>query len=194
MSEYELLAERRDPNDPTFTFGNRFKRIAWQLTWLIGARWTPPPLHKWRVMLVNLFGGRVAMTAHVYSSVEIWAPWNLEIKPFGSLGRRVRCYNIAPVSIGFKAIVSQGAYLCTGTHDYRDPAFPLIAKPLSVGARAWICADAFVGPGVAVGEGAVLAAAAVAFDDLDAWAVYVGNPAQRSRSRPMIVDDSAGLG
>jgi putative colanic acid biosynthesis acetyltransferase WcaF len=190
VSELELLAARRDPNDPTFTLTNRFKRIAWQLAWIIGARWTPPPLHKWRVLLLNLFGAQVAKSAHVYPSVEIWAPWNLEIQPFGSLGRHVRCYNSARVCIGYKAIVSQGAYLCTGTHDYRDPSFPLIAKPVSVGARAWICADAFVGPGVVVGEGAVLGAAAVAFEDLDAWAVYLGNPAHRHRSRPVVTDAS----
>jgi putative colanic acid biosynthesis acetyltransferase WcaF len=190
VSELELLTERRDPNDPTFTLENRLKRVAWQLAWIIAARWTPPPFHKWRVMLLNWFGADVARSAHVYSSAEIWAPWNLTILPFGSLGRRVRCYNIARVTIGYKAVVSQGAYLCTGTHDYRDPAFPLVARPVSVGARAWICADAFVGPGVVVGEGAVLSAAGVAFQDLDAWSVYLGNPARRHRDRPIVTDPS----
>lgn len=186
MDKLELLADRRTMNSPTFTLGNRMRRVLWQLVWLVLARWTPPPFHRWRVMLLNLFGGRVAASAHVYASVKVWAPWNLEVATFGSLGPEVRCYNIATVTIGHKAVVSQGAYLCTGTHDYRDPAFPLIAKSIHVGARAWICADALVGPGVSVGEGAVLAAAGVAFQDLDAWTVYVGNPAVKFRDRPLI--------
>jgi len=186
LNDLGLIAERQGPNEPTFTLKNRLMRALWQVTWIIGARWTPPPMHRWRVMLINLFGARVASSAHVYSSVKIWAPWNLEILPFGSLGPNVQCYNIARISIGCRTIVSQGAYLCTGTHDHRDPDFPLIAKPISVGDRAWICANAFVGPGVKVAVGAVLSAAGVAFHDLDAWTVYVGNPAQPHNRRPII--------
>lgn len=188
MNNLDLIANRRSPNAPSFSIKNRLQRSVWQVVWLLGARWTPPPLHLWRVFLLRMFGARVARSAHVYSNVEIWAPWNLEIHPFGSLGRGVRCYNIAKLSIGYKAVVSQGAYLCTGTHDFRDPAFPLIAKPITVGARAWICAHAFVGPGVIVGEGAVLGAMAVAVNDLDKWTVYAGNPAVAGRARPPIDD------
>jgi putative colanic acid biosynthesis acetyltransferase WcaF len=188
VTDLDLTADRRSLNDPSFTLSNRIRRSLWQLAWLVAARWTPPPLHRWRVILLNLFGARIDSSAHVYSSVKIWAPWNLEIAPFGSLGPQVRCYNIARISIGYKAIVSQGVHLCTGTHDYRDPAFPLVARPLSVGARSWICADAFVGPGVTVGEGAVLSAAGAAFHDLEPWTVYVGNPAVVYRNRPVISD------
>jgi putative colanic acid biosynthesis acetyltransferase WcaF len=188
MSDLDIIADRRSPNGPTFSLKNRILRSMWQVLWTLGARWTPPPFHLWRVLMLKSFGARVSLSAHVYASVDVWAPWNLEIHPYGSLGRGVRCYNIAKVSIGYKATVSQGAYLCTGSHNYRDPAFPLIAKPLSIGARAWICADAFVGPGVNVGEGAVLAAAGVAFRDLDKWTVYSGNPAVARRARPPIDD------
>jgi len=85
-------------------------------------------------------------------------------------------------------VVSQGAYLCTGSHDYRDPEFPLIAKPITVGRRAWVCADAFVGPGVAVGDGAILAARGAAFDNLAPWTISRGNPAVVLHQRPVIDD------
>jgi putative colanic acid biosynthesis acetyltransferase WcaF len=188
MNDLGLITDRQHPNAPTFSLKNRIMRVLWQFVWLAAARWTPPPLHLWRVLLLRAFGARVDLSAHIYSSVEIWAPWNLEILAFGSLARNVRCYNIAKISIGYKAIVSQHAYLCTGTHDYRDPAFPLIAKPLSIGSRAWICAGAFVGPGVNVGEGAVLGAAGVAFKDLTKWTVYAGNPAVVQRARTPLKD------
>lgn len=187
MSDLQLT-ERDDYNAPTFTLGNRIKRTLWRLVWVLVASWTPPPLHFWRIMLLNVFGAQVARSARVYGSVEVWAPWNLEVAEFGTLGPRVRCYNIARISIGYKVVVSQGAYLCTGTHNYLDPEFPLTARPITVGERAWVCAETFVGPGVNIGAGAVLGAASVANRDLDAWTVYSGNPAEARRKRPVMTD------
>jgi len=189
MIELGLTGGKRSFTGATFTLGNRIKRGIWQLAWIAFARWTPPPLHAWRVFLLNLFGARIAKSAHVYSSVSIWAPWNLQISALGTLGRGVQCYNIAPVSIGYKTVISQGVHLCTGTHDYLNPNFPLTARPISIGDRAWICADAFIGPGVTVGEGAILGAAGAAFHDLNSWTIYVGNPAIPKRARPVITDE-----
>ena len=90
--------------------------------------------------------------------------------------------------IGSRAVISQGAQLCTGTHDYRVAAFPLIAKPIYIGNRAWVCANAFVGPGVTIANGAVLAAVGVTFRDLDEWSIYMGNPAIKVKSRPKLLD------
>jgi len=82
-----------------------------------------------------------------------------------------------------RTIVSQRAYLCAGSHDISSPAFQLIAKPISIGDDVWIAAEAFVGPGVAVGDGSVLSARACAFSDLEPWTVYRGNPAVPFKAR-----------
>ncbi len=190
MDNLGILRRKHGFVGPTFSIANRIRRLLWFSTWLIMARWTPPGMHKWRVLLLNLFGARVSSKAYVYGSVRIWAPWNLEMLPFGTLGPEVRCYNIARVTIGFKAVVSQGAHLCTGSHDYRDSAFPLIAQPISILDRAWVCADAFVGPGVVIGRGAVLAAASVTFEDLNPWTIYLGNPAEAHKYRDVIDDEA----
>lgn len=184
----DLLTDKQGFVGPTFSVSNRLKRVVWKFCWLFAARWTPPPLHRWRIFLLRLFGAQVSWKAYVYPDVEVWAPWNLSIDDYGTLARGVVCYNIAPVSIGSRAIASQGAHLCTGTHDYRDPAFPLISKAITIGSRAWICAGAFVGPGVTIADGAILAAAGVTFRNLEPWTIYVGNPAMPQRSRPIIVD------
>jgi putative colanic acid biosynthesis acetyltransferase WcaF len=184
----DLLTNKQAFVGPTFSLSNRLKRIVWQLFWHLAARWTPPPLHRWRIFLLRLFGAQISWKAYVYPNVEIWAPWNLCIDDFGTLARGVVCYNIAPVRIGARAIISQGVHLCTGTHDYRNPNFPLIAKPINIGIRAWVCAGAFVGPGVTIADGAILAAAGVTFHDLEAWTIYIGNPAIPMRARPKIVD------
>ena len=68
----------------------------------------------------------------------------------------------------------------------RTLIFPLISKRVEIGPYAWICVRAIVLPGVSCGEGAVLGAGAVCAKDLEAWTVYVGNPAREvSKRRPL---------
>jgi putative colanic acid biosynthesis acetyltransferase WcaF len=85
--------------------------------------------------------------------------------------------------MGSHAIVSQQAYLCGATHDYEDPAFRLIASPITLGAYSWVCARATVQPGVNLGEGAVLALGSVATRHLEPWTVYGGVPARKIKAR-----------
>jgi len=99
------------------------------------------------------------------------------------LGPQVDCYNVAKVSLGEGATVSQRAFLCTAGHDIHSTDFVLTHKPISIGANAWVAAQAFVGPGVAIGEGAVVAACAVAVKDVKAWEVVAGNPAKKVGQR-----------
>jgi len=94
---------------------------------------------------------------------------------------------MAPISLGSYALVSQGAYLCAGTHDVDDPNFQLVTKPILIGNNAWVAAEAFVGPGVTIGNGAVLGARAVTFKNLDDGVIYVGNPARSVRKREWIM-------
>ncbi len=189
-SDFDLIENKEGFVGPTFNLSNRISRLIWQSVWLLAARWTPVSLHRWRIFLLRLFGASISYRAYVYPSVNIWAPWNLKMDDYATLAAGVNCYNIAKVNMKKRAIVSQFAYLCTGTHDYRDRAFPLFAKPIEIGERAWICTSAFVGPGVTVGDGVVLAAASVAFKNLESWHVYVGNPAVVQSARPMIVDSN----
>ena len=147
------------------------------MVWLLFAAWTPPALHRWRILLLRVFGAEVAWSAFVYGSARIWYPANLVMAAGATLGPGTICYSMAPIRIGSKAVVSQRAHLCCGTHDIHGPQFQIQARSISIGDYAWICAEAFVGPGVQVGEGAVLAARAVSFRDIDSWQVHRGNPA-----------------
>jgi putative colanic acid biosynthesis acetyltransferase WcaF len=122
---------------------------------------------------------------HIYETVRIAMPWNLRIGDWSALGDRAEIYNLGPVLIGRRVTISQRAHLCAGTHDYTDEAMPLVKKGIRIGDSAWICADAFVGPGVTVEEGAVLAARGVAVKDIPAWKVCGGNPARVIKDRVM---------
>jgi putative colanic acid biosynthesis acetyltransferase WcaF len=168
---------------PSFSLGNRLSRALWLVAWTVLARWTPPAARRWRVLLLNLFGARVHPSSVVYASAVIWYPPYLTMAAGSVMGPGVRCYCMAPISLGEGAIVSQRAHLCAGTHDIDDPEFQLEVHPIWIGASAWVGAEAFVGPGVRIGEGAVLGARGVAASDLEAGSVYAGNPARFLRKR-----------
>ena len=167
----------------SFTLRNRLYRLVWMITWVLLASWTPTPMHRWRMFLVRLFGGQTTRTGSLYPSARIWSPVNFEMGDKACVGPDAKIYSMAKITLEPYALVSQGAHVCAGTHDIEDPNFQLQARPIVIGARAWIAAEAFVGPGVTVGRGAVLGARACAFRDLDPWTVYVGNPAKPLRAR-----------
>ena len=139
-----------------------------------------------------LFGAKIVRTAGVYPSVRIWYPGNLEIGEFSCLGRRVNCYIIDRITIGAYALVSQGGgHLCAGSHEIGDPNFQLFSRPIVIEPQAWVAAEAFVGPDVTVGEGALLGARGVAFRTLEPWTVYAGNPAEPLKKR--IIREGGGV-
>jgi putative colanic acid biosynthesis acetyltransferase WcaF len=168
---------------PSFSLSNRLLRAMWSITWLLLASWTPPPLHPWRRFLLRLFGAQIASTARIYGSSRIWYPPNLEMGAYSVLGWNTICYCQDKITLKDFANVAQWSHLCAGTHDIDDPGFQLITKPILIERHAWIAADAFVGPGVTLGEGSVLGARGVAFKDLEPWTVYAGNPAKIVRKR-----------
>lgn len=168
---------------PAFSLQNRLMRLVWNLCWLLLYRISPRPFHAWRSMLLRAFGAKLGRKCHFYPASKIWAPWNLICDDQVAVGDGAEIYNPAPIQLGSHAIVSQGAYICGATHDFDDPAFPLLAYSTTIGPYAWICARACVSPGTQVGEGAVLGLASVASKDLEPWGVYAGTPAVKVKQR-----------
>ncbi|WP_244480287.1 putative colanic acid biosynthesis acetyltransferase [Rhizobium sp. Root1220] len=168
---------------PSFSLRHRLLRAFWSIVWTLLATWTPPPLYRWRSFLLRMFGARLAANVRVHASAKIWYPPNLIVDDNALIGPRVICYAMAPIHIRRNAVISQGAHLCAGTHAVDDPDFQLEARPITIGVNAWVAAEAFVGPGVILEEGAVLGARGVAFKDIAAWTVCAGNPARVLRMR-----------
>lgn len=183
-----LDARATGAGGPSFSLGNRIRRSVFMLVWAVAASWTPPPLHAWRCAILRAFGAKIGRGVRIYGSTIVWLPANLEIGADAIIGPRVRLYNQGRITIGAGAVVSQGAHICASSHDVADPHFQLVLRPITIGARAWVAADAFVGPNVVVGEGAVLGARGVAVRSLDAWTIYGGNPALPIKPRVMRED------
>jgi len=177
---------------PSFPLRNRLARLVWNLAWVLFFRFTPVFLHAWRAALLRAFGARVGRGAHVYPGVRIWAPWNLEVGAEAGIADGVTLYSQDRITIGRRAVVSQGSHLCTGTHDHARPGHPLVTRPIRVGDLAWVAAEAFLLPGVAVGEGAVIGARSVVTRDMPAWTVCAGNPCRPLRKREWTDDFGTG--
>jgi len=171
---------------PVFSFKQRMARFTWLICWSILYRLSPRPFHRWRALLLRLFGAKMGPNCHFYPTSRVWAPWNLLCEDMVTAGDGAEIYNPAPVHLRSHAILSQNSYLCGAAQDFDDPAFPLLAYTMEVGAYAWICARACVGPGVQVGEGAVLGLASAATSDLQPWGVYGGVPAIKLKERKRV--------
>lgn len=176
MTDMELVSFR-------ISLLNKFGRIIWTFIWFLLYRPSPIVCHGWRRFLLRRFGAKVGLRVHPYPTARIWAPWNLVMEDDACLSHNVICYNVAPVYLGKRVTVSQYSHLCTATHDYTDPFLPLLVAPIRIEGFAWVTADVFVGPGVTIGEGAVVNARSSVFSDIEAWTVAKGYPAKSYKKR-----------
>lgn len=99
------------------------------------------------------------------------------------MGPRTQIYNLGAFTLGNRSIISQDVYVCGGTHDYTSPTYPLLRRDVVIEDDVWICAGAFIGPGVRIGQGAVVGARAVVVKDVPPWTVVAGNPAREIKKR-----------
>ncbi len=141
---------------------------------------TPYALKRW---VLRRFGARIGPRVLIKPSVHIKYPWHLEIGENAWIGERVWIDNFVTVRIGANAVVSQGAYLCTGNHDWSDPGMGLVVKPVTVEGGAWVGAFARVAPGVTVGTEAVVTLGSVLLENAAPRGIYTGNPAALVRTR-----------
>lgn len=144
-------------------------------TWLPGSRW--------RVGLLRLFGARVGNGVVIKPGARVKFPWRLKIGDHSWIGERAWLDDLCEISIGSNCCISQGAYLCTGNHDWSDPSFGLILKPIVLCDGSWVGAHAVVCLGVTLGEQAVAAAGSVVTKDIPEFEIHAGNPAAYKRRR-----------
>jgi putative colanic acid biosynthesis acetyltransferase WcaF len=152
-----------------------------QLWWIVQSTLfgcSPQFMYGWRRALLRLFGAEIGSNVLVRPSVRVTYPWKLKVGNHSWIGDNVELYTLGAITIGSHAVVSQGSYLCTGTHDYRDLSFRIEARPIVVRDEAWIAAQVFVAPGICIGKGAVVGARSLVLTDIPDGAVAMGHPAR----------------
>jgi len=171
---------------PSFSFGNRMLRVLWGFISFFLFQYSPKPLHAWRSFLLRCFGAKVGQGVHVYPKVKIWAPWNLELSDECGIGNGVILYSQDKIRIGRRTVISQGAHLCAGTHDYSKSGFPLVTMPIDIGDNVWIATEAFVHPGITIGKGCIIGARAVVTGDMPEEMICAGHPCKPIKARSFI--------
>jgi len=168
-------------------YGKRelIERELWSLVECTFFRLSFRSWHGFRARLLRWFGADIPRPDQVviFPSVRIVFPRKLRMAPRSMVAHRVKLYNLAPIVLDYGANISQDCHLCAGTHDYNRWSMPLIARPIVIGANAWLGAEVFVGPGVTVGELCVVGARSVVVKDLPSRQVCVGNPCRPVRAR-----------
>lgn len=170
-------------NYTLFVRKSRFIRLIWTFAWFFGGAFPKGFGHKWRVLLLRLFGAKIHKSARIYSSASIYYPKNLIMEENSCLGPNVNCYNVALIKLGKNSLVSQGAHLCSASHEISYLSKPLIASPIIIDNDAWVTSDVFIGMGVTIGEGAVVGARSAVFRNVEPWTVVGGNPAKFLKKR-----------
>ena len=182
MTQSAIRTDRRScPSE--HSAASKVLRLLWGVFWLLLFRPCPWIFHAPRRMLLRLFGAKVGRGVQVMPSVKIWAPWNLTIGDFSTVSHGVDLYSVDRFEIGSHATVSQRAFICTAGHEIDHPNMPLITAPVKISDGAWICAEAYVHPGVTVGTDAVAGVRSVVLKDVPDRQVVAGNPAKKIRER-----------
>lgn len=172
-----------------YTFLNRLPRFLWLATQAVLFRpFRSTIFNRWRIFLLRLFGAKIGKGCKVGATARIWAPWNLTMGNYVCLADGVDCYSADRITLGDYSAVSQRAYLCAASHDISTLSRPLTSAPITISKHAWVCAEAYIGAGVSVGEGAVVAARSVVVRPVDPWIVVAGNPARKVKDR--VVSDT----
>lgn len=166
------------------SFFNQFIRLIWIITWFLFAKPFPARLFNfWKILLLKLFGAKIGAKSVIYSNAIIYQPWKLKMGSNSCIASNANIYNVDDVIIGDNVTISQGAYICTATHNYDSIDFELITKTVIIEDNVWVAADAFVNLGVTLGNGAVIAARAYVYKDVSALDIVGGNPAKFIKKR-----------
>ena len=150
---------------------------------LVQTSWLP--FRSVKVAILRLFGAKIGRGVNVKPGVKIKFPWRLIVGDYVWLGENVWIDNLATVTIESHVCISQGAYLCTGNHDWSDQQFGLKIGEIYLQEGCWIGAKTAIAPNVVVGRGAILTLGSTALRSLEPMMIYTGNPAQAIKARKM---------
>jgi len=140
-------------------------------------------MYEWRNFLLKMFGAKIGNGVKVRSSASFTYPWKVSIGENSWIGDNVKLYSLDEIKIGSNCVISQESYLCTGSHNLKDPHFGLITKPIVIKDGAWVASDVFIYPGVTIHELAVVAARSTVIKDVNYNEVHAGSPAKFIKNR-----------
>lgn len=140
-------------------------------------------MYGWRRFLLRSFGAKIGRGVILRPTMRTQFPWKVSIGDYSWIGDDVVLYSLGPISIGKNVVISQKGYLCTGSHDYTKPDFPIFFQAIHIEDECWLATDVFVGPGVRIGKGTVVGARSSVFKSLPPNKICIGSPVNVIRDR-----------
>lgn len=171
-----MRLDRYDNSDFSRGASKLTEVLWWVVRSLIFATWFPIPSGI-KVAALRVFGAKVGRDVVIRSRVNITFPWRLTIGDHVWIADEVLILSLAPVTIGSHVVISNRAFLCTGSHRFRSENFDLVTRPIMVGNSCWIASQVFIAPGVTLGPNTMCAAGAVVLKDAGPDVLLIGNPA-----------------
>jgi putative colanic acid biosynthesis acetyltransferase WcaF len=165
---------------------NLFFRMLWYLVNAVLMQNHLNPSSKIKVIALKTFGAKIGKGVILKPGVSVKYPWNLRIGDHTWIGENAWLDSLAPIILKSHVCISQGAYICTGNHDWKDTAFGLIVKPIVIEDGAWVGSRSMVMPGVTIASHSVITAGSVVSKDTEPFCIYTGNPAQKVRERKLV--------
>jgi maltose O-acetyltransferase len=127
-----------------------------------------------------LLGG-VGEGARIESPFHCAYGFNITLGPGVFLNAGCVILDTAPVTIGAGTLLGPGVHIYCPEHHKeaaRRRAGLEIARPVAIGANAWIGGGAIILGGIRIGDDAIVGAGSVVTRDVPAGATVVGNPAR----------------
>ncbi|MCL4222609.1 MAG: hypothetical protein KJZ65_14715 [Phycisphaerales bacterium] len=169
----ETATERALRKTP-WTLKQNIARTVWmtlgRLAWFL--------LPKFRSSLIRLFGGDVGKNCTFGGSVEVTIPWNVTIGDNVRVRHGAIIYSLGEITIGDNCVLDARSHLCAGTHDMSDPSFPLVKLPITIGDNCIIGIDAYIAPGVDIGDHCRVWPRASVYKSFPPGTSLRGNPAK----------------
>ncbi len=160
----DVAVPERDLNSFTGAGYDKGRSLLWQAAWfatmnLVFMKWWLPA--RFRPAILRAFGAQIGERVLIRHRVRVLWPWKLAIGDDCWIGEGVWLLNLDFITIGHDVCLSQEAFLCTGSHQPKDPAFEFNNAPIHVGAGAWIAARTTILRGTTISPGEVVASGVV---------------------------------
>ena len=179
----KLKTDLNTYNNNGYSSGNLMARFIWYFVNAVFFKSSFFPFYSLKRAILKLFGADVGVDVIIKPNVNIKYPWKLKVGDYVWIGEGVWIDNLDFVSIGSHSCISQGALLLCGNHDYSKSSFDLMVKPIVLEEGVWIGAKSVVCPGVIIGSHGILCAGSVLSNDVKAYEIYRGNPAEKIKTR-----------
>ncbi|MGH7884210.1 MAG: WcaF family extracellular polysaccharide biosynthesis acetyltransferase [Thermodesulfobacteriota bacterium] len=163
--------------------GSTAKRIVWYIVNIVFFKCPLPYPNILKIKLLRMFGAKMSTGIVIKPDVNIKYPWFLEIGNNSWIGERVWIDNLAFVKIGKNVCISQGAYLCTGNHNYKSESFDLLTGEIIIEDGVWIGAKSIICPGVTLRSHSVITAGCIISDNTEPYTIYKTNETVEVKSR-----------